>query len=265
MTEAVVWSIAAASGTALGAAGVFAFRQASSGLLNFSTAFAAGVMLGASFLSLLPAAFDDFDPALVALFLALGLLTVAGLDRWLPHYHGRQPDLSGWQHKHPDLPTEEVEEHTRWSLPRKTYLLASALTVHNIPEGMAVGAGFATGEPGFGVALALAIGIHNIPEGFAVVAPALGHRERGKLFRLAAATGLVEIPAILLTFLLASQIDALIAPMLAFAAGAMLYVAFDELLPDTYREEPARVTAAVASGVITFMLVLSLVGVASGQ
>lgn len=263
MTEALLWSLIAAAGTTIGAAGVFAVREPSSRLLNFSTAFAAGVMLGASFLSLLPAAFEDLDPALAALFLALGLLTVAVLDRSVPHFHGRQPDLSGWQHQHPDLPTEQVEDHRRWRLPRKTYLLASALTVHNIPEGMAVGAGFATGEPAFGVALALAIGIHNIPEGFAVVAPALGHRERGKLFRLATATGLVEIPAIVLTYLVASQVAWLIAPALAFAAGAMLYVAFDELLPDTYREEPARVTAAITTGVVTFMLILSLVGLVS--
>ncbi len=263
MSQAVIWSIVAAAGTALGAAGVFAVKEPSSRLLNFSTAFSAGVMLGASFLSLLPAAFQDLDPALAGLLLVLGVVTVALLDRRIPHFHGRQADLSGWQHQHPDLPTEVVEEHTRWKLPRKTYLLASALTVHNIPEGMAVGAGFAAGEPALGVALALAIGIHNIPEGFAVVAPALGHRERGKLFLLATATGLVEIPAIVLTYLLASQVSGVIAPALAFAAGAMIYVAFDELLPDTYREEPARVTAAITTGVVTFMVVLSLVGLVS--
>lgn len=263
MTEALVWSLVAAAGTAIGAAGVFLFRKANSRLLNFSAGFAAGVMLGASFLSLLPAALEEIDAALVALFLALGLLAIAALDRWLPHYHGRQPDLSGWQHQHPEEPTVEVAEHRRWHLPRKTYLLATALTLHNIPEGMAVGAGFATGQEALGVALALAIGIHNIPEGFAVVAPALGFSKRGKLFRLAAGTGLVEIPAIVLTYLVASQVEWLIAPALAFAAGAMLYVAFDELLPDTYREEPQRVTAAIASGVIVFILILSLVGIVS--
>lgn len=263
MSQAVIWSIVAAAGTAIGAAGVFAVKEPSSRLLNFSTAFSAGVMLGASFLSLLPAAFQDLDPALAGLLLILGVVTVALLDRRIPHFHGRQADLSGWQHQHPDLPTEVVEEHTRWKLPRKTYLLASALTVHNIPEGMAVGAGFAAGEPALGVALALAIGIHNIPEGFAVVAPALGHRERGKLFWLATATGLVEIPAIVLSYLVASEVSGLIAPALAFAAGAMIYVAFDELLPDTYREEPARVTAAITTGVVTFMVVLSLVGLVS--
>ena len=96
-----------------------------------------------------------------------------------------------------------------------------------------------------------------------MVAPALGHRERGRLVGLATATGLVEIPAIVLTYLVASQVSWLIAPALAFAAGAMIYVAFDELLPDTYREEPARVTAAIATGVITFMLILSLVALVS--
>jgi ZIP family zinc transporter len=261
VTAAIAWSLVAAAGTTIGAAGVFLFRNANSRLLNFSAGFAAGVMLAASFLSLLPAALDEIDAALVALFLALGLLAIAALDRWLPHYHGRQPDLSGWQHQHPEEPTVDVAEHRKWHLPRKTYLLATALTLHNIPEGMAVGAGFATGEEALGVALA--IGIHNIPEGFAVVAPALGVSKRGKLFRLAAVTGLVEIPAIILTYLVASQIEWIIAPALAFAAGAMLYVAFDELLPDTYREEPQRVTAAIASGVIVFILILSLVGLVS--
>ena len=263
MRDAFLWSLVAAAGTAIGAAGVFLFRGANSRLLNFSAGFAAGVMLAASFLSLLPAALDEIDAAFVALFLALGLLAIAALDRWLPHYHGRQPDLSGWQHQHPEEPVVEVAEHRRWHLPRKTYLLATALTLHNIPEGMAVGAGFATGEEALGVALALAIGIHNIPEGFAVVAPALGVSKRGKLFRLAALTGLVEIPAIVITYLVATEISGLIAPALAFAAGAMLYVAFDELLPDTYREEPQRVTAAIASGVIVFILILSLVGLVS--
>ncbi|MGA1213687.1 MAG: zinc transporter ZupT, partial [Solirubrobacterales bacterium] len=69
MSEAVIWSLIAAAGTPIGAAGGFAVREPSSRLLNFSTAFGAGVMLGASFLSLLPGAFEDLDPALAALFL----------------------------------------------------------------------------------------------------------------------------------------------------------------------------------------------------
>lgn len=253
MGEVIFWSLVAAMGTSIGAAGVYLIRKPTPRFLNLASGFAAGVMLGATFLSLLPASTADISPATAAVFLLIGAVSIGLLDRWLPHAHARQQDSSGWEVHHPDA----IESETK--LPRKNYLLASALTLHNIPEGMAVGAGFAVGDPVLGVSLAVAISLHNIPEGFAVVAPALGSRQRGRLFSIAALTGLVEIPAIIGAYLLASQISWLIAPTLAFAAGAMLYVIFDELLPDTYRERPRLIASAVISGIVVFMGLQSFV------
>lgn len=252
--EVVIWSIVAALGTALGGAAIFLFKNPGENILNIATGFAAGIMIGASFLGLLPAALKEISGFQVALWFFLGIIALMLLDRFLPHIHSRHIDKDGWEKANDKALVEK--QH----LPKKTLILATALTLHNIPEGMAVGAAFAFGSAELGIPLAIAIAMHNIPEGFVVVAPALGARSKRKLAGLAALTGLVEIPAIVGAFILASSITLLIAPALAFAAGAMVYVIFDELLPDTYKEDnPRNLAVAIIIGIILFMLLQSVV------
>jgi ZIP family zinc transporter len=249
MVEVVIWSLAAALGTSIGGLLIYLIKSENKLVLIVACGFAGGIMLGATCFGLLPAALSSSSTLIVILFLLVGAVFVWGLDQLLPHLHGGHIDHTGWE-----------EHHQKPSLPRKTYMLAAALTIHNIPEGMAVGAAFAYGSADLGVALAIAIAVHNIPEGFAVVAPGIGQANtKARLAKLAALTGLVEIPAIIGAYMLASSVSFILSPALAFAGGAMLYVVFDELLPDTFSEQRTDLVAgAIISGVIVFMFVQSL-------
>lgn len=133
----------------------------------------------------------------------------------------------------------------------------AAMTLHNIPEGMAVGVAFAAGGAEFGIPLAIAIMLHNIPEGFAVAAPLYGTgRSPKRIALMAGATGLVEIPAAFLAFALFSVVDSLMVFGLAFAAGAMLYVTVDELIPAAMQRGNERVASLCCAG--GFILLLTL-------
>lgn len=243
MTQVLVWSMIAALGTAIGSAAVYLMRSPSQRVLDGAVGFAAGVMVSATLFGLVPAAQQEMGDLGVAAWVVVGFAAIGVMDRLVPHTHTRHADTSGYPSSH------DASVH-------KARLLALALTLHNIPEGMAVGTAFAAGGASLGVPLALAIAAHNIPEGFAVSGPAVA---AGAPLRrtavLGALTGIVEVPAMLAAYLLAQSVDAAIAPMLAIAAGAMLYVVFDELLPDAARHGNERF---VASWVLVGTLALFL-------
>lgn len=247
MLQVIIWSFVAAMGTALGSYAVYFMRSPSQRMLDASVGFAAGVMLSATVFGLIPAAQAQIDDWGVALWVVAGFFGIGLLDRLVPHTHARHEDASGYHPKH--TPSA-----------RKARLLALALTLHNIPEGMAVGTAFAAGGAHLGVPLALAIAAHNIPEGFAVSGPAVaaGVPRRRTAF-LGALTGIVEIPAMIGAYLLAQQVESTIAPMLAIAAGAMLYVVFDELLPDTAQHGNEKIVAIwVLIGILALFLLQSV-------
>jgi ZIP family zinc transporter len=247
MVEVVLWSLFAALGTSVGGLTIYLYKNPTRRALDLSVGFAAGVMIAATMFGLLPAAGQDMSVLWVSVWFILGMASIALADKYYPHQHWRHSDNSGYEHRHPRLP-------------RRAWMLAGALTIHNIPEGLAVGAAFAYSGAELGIPLALAIALHNIPEGFAVAAPASDYPRRGRLALLAAATGMVEIPAIIIAYLLASSITYIIAPSLAFAAGAMIYVVFDELLPDTFRGGNERLVALAAGiGIISLLAVQDFV------
>jgi len=219
--------------TALGAALVFFFKSINRKVLEGMLGFAAGVMTAASFWSLLaPAirmaeeysAWPAWIPALVGFLLGGGFLRVT--DRLLPHLH---PGLA-------DSQTEGIKTH--W---KRSVLLVLAITLHNIPEGLAVGVAFGAVREGLGgatlagaVALALGIGIQNFPEGTAVAVPL--RREgmsRLKSFWFGQLSGVVEPVAGVLGALAVMQMTTLLPYALAFAAGAMIYVVVEELIPES--------------------------------
>lgn len=140
---------------------------------------------------------------------------------------------------------------------RRALLLVSALTIHNIPEGVAVGVAFAAGGPELGIPIALAIGIQNVPEGFAAAAPLVAAGTPRRIaVGVAALTGAVEPPAALLAFATLSLASTLLPFGLAFAAGAMLYVVVDELVPESHARGHER--AASAALLFGFALMLAL-------
>jgi zinc transporter, ZIP family len=223
------WSV-----TALGAALVFFTRAVNQRLLDTMQGFAAGVMIAASFWSLLaPAiamsegkALPSWFPAAVGFL--LGALFLAGCDRILPHLHL-------------GLPVSAAEGiKTGW---RRSFLLVLAITLHNIPEGLAVGVAFgaaAESAPSVtyasAVALSIGIGLQNFPEGMAV---ALALRSDGisvgRCFFFGQASALVEPVAAVLGALAVALATPILPYALSFAAGAMIFVVVEELIPESQR------------------------------
>jgi ZIP family zinc transporter len=204
------------------------FRRPSRRGLDVLLGFTAGVMLAATAFSLLVPAFDTGGVGEVLAGFAIGGATLLALDIALPHAHARLAE-----HGHVALEQTEVE--------RRGILLLTALTIHNVPEGIAVGVAFAAGGTDLGIPIALAIGIQNIPEGFAAAVPLLeAGRPRRTAARFALLTGVVEPPSALIAFAAFELASSLLPIGLGFAAGAMLYVVVDELIPESHASGNAR-------------------------
>lgn len=240
--------------TALGSSMVFFFKTINKKILNSMLGFAAGVMIAASFWSLLNPAIDMAEaqgtlpwiPAVVG-FLAGGAFLLA-IDKILPHLHM-------------GLSTDKAEGiKTTW---QRSVLLVLAITLHNIPEGLAVGVAFGAlfNNPDMGllagaVALALGIGLQNFPEGAAVSIPL--RREgfsRLKAFNYGQLSGIVEPMAGVLGAYLVLVIEPLLPYALSFAAGAMIFVVVEELIPESQTgQETDLSTIGAMIGFTTMML-----------
>ena len=241
--------------TALGATLVIFTKRISRKLLDGALGMAAGVMIAASFWSLLAPAIDmsldygfwKFVPALVGFLLGAIFLRLA--DMLLPHLH---PDLA-------DHPEQAEGLTTAW---RRSVLLVLAITLHNIPEGLAVGVAFgaaAAGETGIGAAVALAIGIglQNFPEGTAVALPL--RREgmsRAKALWYGQLSGVVEPAAGVLGAWLVLSMTPILPYALAFAAGAMIFVVAEELIPEAQRG--GNVDLATMGVILGFAIMMTL-------
>lgn len=241
-------SLAAGLATGVGALAVFFDRKPDARRQDLLLGFAAGVMVAASFFSLLLPAIERsaaahpgnaFAPALIAVagFL-LGAGAIALANERIPHRH----------------PVQGAQGPMAPSLSR-VQLFIIAITIHNFPEGIAVGVGYAGGDPAGASALAMGIGLQNIPEGLAVaVALASAGTSRWKAFAVGTATGLVEP----IGGFLGAAIVSLFAPVLpwalAFAAGAMIYIVSHEIIPETHsRGNQRQATAGLVVGLAAMM------------
>ncbi|RMC33188.1 ZIP family metal transporter [Paracoccus alkanivorans] len=240
-------SLAAGSLTTFGAIPVLFGRVPSRATRDLLLGFAAGVMLAASFFSLIIPALDaaemrfDSGPApaaIVCVAILLGIGAVALMNEKLPHEHFRTG-----------------REGPEAASLRRVWLFTIAITIHNFPEGLAVGVGFGSGGVDGGLPLAIGIGLQNAPEGLAVAVSLLGEGySKWRAWRIAAFTGLVE-PA---GGLLGAGIITLSAPLLpwglAFAAGAMLYVISHEIIPETHRNgHQNKATLGLSIGLVIML------------
>lgn len=243
--------------TALGAASVFLLRNEEHRKLfqRIFLGFAAGVMIAASVWSLLIPAIEQAEAAgqpgwtPAAGGFVLGALFLMALHQLLPHLHPGEKHAEG-------LPS-------RWQRPT---LLFTAVTLHNIPEGMSVGLLFAmasqtagaAGEAYLGMAFALAIGIglQNFPEGAAISLPlAREGFSLGKAFAMGSLSGIVEPVFGILVVLVSAYIQPFMPWLLAFAAGAMVYVVVEELIPEAHLGEHSNVgTLGVIAGFVIMMV-----------
>ena len=240
------------TGTALGAALVFLIRDRISQLTNNAMlGFASGIMVAASFWSLLQPALEQTGeglannwPVIAGFIAGMGFLLL--LDTVIPHQHS----------------DSNTPEGPKSSLSRSTKMIL-AVALHNIPEGMAVGvvfSGVMNGNTSLTIAgaLALSIGmaIQNIPEGAIISLPLRADgASRRKAFGYGALSGIVEPISAALMILLFEHISPILPYLLAFSAGAMLYVVVEELIPETQRGEHSNIgTVAFAIGFIIMMI-----------
>ena len=244
--------------TALGASLVFFVKEMNRALLDGMLGFTGGVMVAASFWSLLAPGiamspgegFIKVIPAAVGF--ALGALFIFGLDKILPHVHINFKETEGIK--------------TPW---HRTTLLVLAITLHNIPEGLAVGVlfgGVAAGIPeasiAGAVALALGIGIQNFPEGIAVSMPMRRHGvSRFKSFWYGQLSAIVEPVAAVIGAIAVTFFTPLLPYALAFAAGAMIFVVVEEVIPETQQD---RYTDIATLGFIGGFIVMMTLDVALG-
>ena len=242
-------------GTSLGAGLVFFLKnEMSEGLRKALTGFAAGVMVAASFWSLLQPALESsenlgklsFIPAAVGFMIGIGFLLF--LDVVTPHMHMNMQD-----------------EGPKSAMKRTTKLIL-AVTLHNIPEGMAVGvvfAGFLSGEVGIGyagaLALAIGIAIQNFPEGAIVSMPLRAEgMQKGQTFWYGVLSGAVEPVAAWITIAAAGVVIPVMPYMLSFAAGAMMYVVVEELIPEMSEGKHTNVGTVLFSLGFVLMMILDV-------
>ena len=244
--------------TSAGAALVFLFKEINKNILNIMLGFAAGVMVAASFWSLLLPATEiakeenmvEWMPVIIG-FAAGGAFLIL-MDKVLPHLHPNSKDGS----------PEGMPSNLR-----KSILLVFAITLHNIPEGFAVGVAFgAMANEGVtfaaAIVVALGIGIQNLPEGAAVSIPLRkeGYSRR-KSFMIGQLSGAVEPVAALLGAYFAMNMAYLLPYTLSFAAGAMIYVVVEELIPESQSEEHSH---GATIGSMSGFLLMTFLDIALG-
>jgi ZIP family zinc transporter len=245
--------------TAVGASLVFGLKSMSRRVVDLMLGFAAGVMIAASVWSLLVPAIDlaeadglpGWMPALVG-FICGGIFLFA-VDRVLPHLH-------------PGLSSDRAEGiRTSWS---RSALLVAAITLHNIPEGLAVGVAFAAAAQAGGptaaaaVALAIGIGIQNLPEGTAVAVPLRGMgMSRRKSFFYGQLSAVVEPLAAVVGAAAVTLARPILPYILAFAAGAMIYVVVEEVIPES---QSGKNTDLATGGAMAGFALMMLLDVALG-
>ncbi|PVX26792.1 MAG: ZIP family metal transporter [Candidatus Bathyarchaeum sp.] len=242
MNADIIWlgalaSLAAGLATGAGALPVLFTKQISDRLLDVMLGFSAGVMLAATSFSLVIPAIDLGGPWVAVFGIVLGAFVLHLVDRFIPHFH---PIIGA------EGPPSKLS---------KVWLFVIAITIHNFPEGLAVGVSFGSGDAAAGLVIALAIGLQNMPEGLAVALPLRREQySRRKALGYATLTGLVEPVGGLLGVALISVFQPILPWGLAFAAGAMLFVVSDEMIPESHRKGFAReATFGLITGFVVMM------------
>jgi ZIP family zinc transporter len=247
----LIASTLAGLATAVGALPALLCRSVPDKLLSTMLGGAAGVMLAATSFSLIVPAIEHGNalwPGWGVYVVVVGMLIGAGfidhIDKWIPHEHfvgGREGPATSL---------------------KKIWLFIIAITIHNFPEGLAVGVGFGTDDIRRAVSLAVGIGLQNMPEGLAVALPlrGLGY-SRWEALGIAALTGLVEPIGGFFGVAAVTVFHAVLPMGLAFAAGAMLFVISDEIIPETHAKGKSRsATFGVMIGFVVMMALDNLLG-----
>lgn len=240
MTNVLLGSILSALSTGLGAIPIlFLTKSVTHHWRDTILAFTAGIMMAASMLSLIPEALSGGGTLPLTIGLILGVITLTTMEKMIPHI---------------DL------EHSKHGIKfdEKALLIIAAITLHNLPEGLSVGVSYASDVRETGNLIAFAIGLQNAPEGL-LVALFLVNQNISKLkaFVIATLTGSVEIITSLIGYFLTSTIENLVPYGLSFAAGAMLFIIYKELIPESHGDGNERTaTYAFILGIIVMIILI---------
>ena len=248
MTIVLLTALGVGGASVIGALLGFVFKKISHHFSDLVLAFAAGVMLAAAVIGLILPSIDYGEGALALPVTVIGVfcgaLGLNVLDRLVPHLH----KLSGVDGEtHP-------EQSNQLS---KVLLFVLAIAIHNLPEGIAAGVGFGTGNNAEALIIAAGIALQNIPEGMVIIAPMLAAGIKpGRTFVIALFTGIVEVIGTLVGYFAVSVSTAILPFALAFAGGTMLYVISDEMIPETHAHGSER--GATYSLLAGFCLMLAM-------
>ena len=236
----MIVSTLAGIATVLGAFIVFLFGKPAAKMMSLVLGFASGIMLAISAFSLIPEALDLGGVGRTILGFLLGAGLMFGLDTLVPHMHigEGQADVRG------DA-----------QMLKLGYFIFLGIALHNVPEGLAIGAGYSASQ-GLGAAIALALALHNVPEGMATAAPLLaGGMKKISVVGLTALAGLMTPLGTLAGILLINISKAFISITLAVAAGAMIYIVSDELIPESHRHHSHLANAGLLAGFLLGMII----------
>ena len=250
MRMVLLTALGVGGATIFGALIGFAFKNISHRFSDIVLAFAAGVMLSAAVMGLILPSVDyggKYGLLITVAGIFAGALCLNLIDKVVPHLH--------------KLVGSDIESHNNANL-SKVLLFVTAIAIHNLPEGIAAGVSFGTGNNVEALTVAGGIALQNIPEGMVIVAPMLAAGiPKGRTFLIAAATGVVEVLGTLLGFFAVTVSTAILPFALAFAGGTMLYVISDEMIPETHAHGEERgATYALLFGFCVMLITDVLLG-----
>ena len=245
MEVVLLTALGVGGATVIGALIGFIFKNISHKFSDIVLSFAAGVMLAAAVLGLIIPSVEyggRFGLLITVAGIFAGAICLNFIDKLVPHLH----KLAG----------ADIEDHRNSNI-GKILLFVTAIAIHNLPEGIAAGVGFGSGDDAQAIIIALGIALQNIPEGMIIIAPMLSAGIKpSRTFLIAAVTGVVEVIGTLVGYLAVSLAQAVLPFALAFAGGTMLYVVSDEMILETHAHGSER--AATYSLLIGFCVMLTL-------
>ena len=250
MLPVLITALGVGGATVFGALIGFIFKKASHTFSDIVLSFAAGVMLSAAVIGLIVPSLEaegDFTIIVTISGIFAGAACLNLMDRLVPHLH----NISG----------DDDESHHNKNL-GKVLLFVSAIAIHNLPEGIAAGVGFGSGNDAQAFIIAGGIALQNIPEGMVIIAPMLAAGIKPKkTFVIALLTGLVEVVGTFIGYFAVSFSESVLPFALAFAGGTMLYVISDEMIPETHAHGHQRgATYALLVGFCVMLLTDYLLG-----
>ena len=250
MNLVLLTALGVGGATAIGAIIGFIFKKISHSFSDIVLSFAAGVMLAAAVLGLVIPSLDyggKYGIIITVAGIFAGAICLSAIDKLVPHLH----KLAG----------ADIESHNNQNL-SKILLFVTAIAIHNLPEGIAAGVGFGSGDTSQALIIAGGIALQNIPEGMVIIGPMLAAGVKPKrTLLIAILTGVVEIVGTLIGYFAVSIASAILPFALAFAGGTMLYVISDEMIPETHAHGHERgATYALLIGFCVMLVTDVLLG-----